>query len=154
MLRAYALCDPRYAHLYKLAMLGSMPAWALSPLSRSTLQLPCGSSSTIGLSHAQVTQVSRPTCRSDSFLRVMLLPAGTGISASGSAAASSRMAASPEGTLSLEAVEALVGGRKGDDAATAAKVATACPELLLLERKKLLRMAKELRGMVRKCHHY
>lgn len=57
------------------------------------------------------------------------------------------------GTLGLEVVEAVIGGRKGgagaSTATTAANVAAACPELLLLEKRELLRMAKELRGMVR-----
>lgn len=67
------------------------------------------------------------------------------------------MAANMVGTFGLEAVEAVV-GVAGDastaTAATAAKVATACPELLLLEGRKLLGMAKELRGMVRENERY
>lgn len=59
------------------------------------------------------------------------------------------------GALGLEAVEAAIGVRKGGagDACTAAtvtEVAAACPELLLLGSRKLMRMATELRGMVRK----
>lgn len=51
----------------------------------------------------------------------------------------------------LEAVEEVI-GRKGDDcastAATAAKVVTGCPELLLLEGRNLQGVARQLRDMV------
>lgn len=153
---------PRYvsAVTYALAMLW-VPAWAPSPFSSSTLQLPY-----VKLGHARTR--SRPTCRSSSFLHVVMPaerhplehdPVDSGISAPGNAAASPRLASKMVGKSGLEAVESVVGGGAEGDAgasstaATVAKVAAACPELLLLERRKLLRMAKELRDMVRRRHH-